>query len=127
MRRIALIAGWSLGLALLLGIGGVIWGMGQENLADRVVKSITMGLVFGALIGAISARIVKGWRDGAVAGIIFGLVGGVIWWATITAFGIDVPQSGLLLLGITLGINMVGGLVAGVLFALLLAERSRSD
>lgn len=127
IQRIERVAGWSLSVALLLGIGNAIWEMGQENFAYHVVKSTVMGLVSGAIFGAIHARIIKGWRSGAVAGTILGLIGGVTWWATITAFGIDVPQSGLLLLGITLGINMVGGLVAGVLFALLLAERSRSD
>jgi len=54
-KRVALVAGWSIGLALLLGITGFLAGSTWEDPITRAARSAATGIAIGALIGAANA------------------------------------------------------------------------
>jgi hypothetical protein len=122
-KRVIAVVTWSLVLALLFGVGGFIFQTSTESLSSRIVRFVTTGLLFGAVIGAIRAKIVTGWLSGAVVGMVCGAISGVVWWIATIALGIEGSRGWMLSLGIALLINVVGGAIAGIIFGLLMADQ----
>jgi hypothetical protein len=83
-KRIVLVVGWSLGLALLLEVVSLFIGPSRDDPVTRAVRSGTTGIVLGALIGAADARLVTGWRNGAI-------IGALRWIVTVALGPSDAP------------------------------------
>jgi hypothetical protein len=114
-RRIVLMIRWSLELALLLGVVSLLIGSPQDDPVTRAVRSGATGIVLGALIGATDARLVTGWRNGAIIGAICGAIVGVLRWIVTIALGPGGTPGGPVRYAFLVLLNAIAGLAYGAL------------
>ena len=119
-KRILVVVGWSIGLAVLLGTVSLFIGPTGDAPVTRTLRSASTGIALGAIVGAASARLITDRRRGAVVGAICGTISGILRWVVTTVLGTaDAPQPGSLRLVFWLIVSAVSGLVFGALGSLL--------
>ena len=63
-RKAISIIAWSLTIALLFSVVGLVFPSGDQDLGSRTVRLATTGLIFGSVFGAIQSRVIKGCSAG---------------------------------------------------------------